>query len=124
MQPFGAALLARDHRSAGGSVSVELGPAARRGLSLHGARAQVRPCSTARWTSRGAASIWGLARIIFAGLVVAAISTGLLLGLALLGVSLPVGQGSSRPVPLWMDMAAAGVAVAAYSVFFSTPING
>ena len=62
----------------------------------------------------------GAARIVFAGLVVVAISTGLLLGLALLGVSLPVDQ-ASRAVPLWLDTIAAGIAVAAYSVFFSTP---
>jgi uncharacterized membrane protein YjjP (DUF1212 family) len=62
----------------------------------------------------------GAARMIYAGLVVVAISTGLLLGLALLGVSLPVDP-ASRAVPLWLDTIAAGVAVAAYSVFFSTP---
>jgi uncharacterized membrane protein YjjB (DUF3815 family) len=48
-------------------------------------------------------------------------STGLLLGLALLGVSLPVDP-PGRSVPLWEDVIAAGVAVAAYSVFFSTPL--
>jgi len=63
----------------------------------------------------------GAARMIFAGLVVLAISIGLLLGLALLGVSLPVDP-ASRAVPLWLDTIAAGVAVAAYSVFFSTPL--
>src|SRR5467141_1092546 len=64
----------------------------------------------------------GATRLIYAGLVIVAISTGLLLGLALLGVSLPVG-GPSRTVPLWLDTIAAGVAVAAYSVFFSTPLR-
>ena len=49
-------------------------------------------------------------------------STGLLLGLALLGVSLPVDP-PGRSVPLWEDVIAAGVAVAAYSVFFSTPLT-
>jgi len=63
----------------------------------------------------------GAARILFAGLVVMAISTGLLLGLTLLGVSLPVDQ-ASIVVPLWLDTIAAGIAVAAYSVFFSTPL--
>jgi uncharacterized membrane protein YjjP (DUF1212 family) len=62
----------------------------------------------------------GAARLIYAGLVILAISTGLLLGLALLGVSLPV-DGAGTAVPLWQDIIAAGVAVAAYSVFFSTP---
>jgi len=64
----------------------------------------------------------GAARLIYAGLVIVAISTGLLLGLALLGVSLPVDQ-AGRSVPLWQDVIAAGVAVASYSVFFSTPFN-
>jgi|SRR5277367_996024 len=64
----------------------------------------------------------GASRIIYAGLVIVAISTGLLLGLALLGESLPVEQ-AGRAVPLWFDTIAAGVAVAAYSVFFSTPLN-
>jgi uncharacterized membrane protein YjjP (DUF1212 family) len=64
----------------------------------------------------------GAARIVFAALVVMAISTGLLLGLTLLGVSLPVDQ-ASRAVPLWLDTIAAGVAVAAYGVFFSTPLD-
>jgi uncharacterized membrane protein YjjP (DUF1212 family) len=62
----------------------------------------------------------GAARLIYAGLVITAISTGLLLGLAFLGVSLPV-DGPARSVPFWFDLPAAGLAVAAYSVFFSTP---
>src|SRR6202167_318324 len=61
----------------------------------------------------------GAARIVFAGLVIMAISTGLLLALTLLGVPLPVNQ-AGRAVPLWLDTIAAGIAVAAYSVFFST----
>jgi uncharacterized membrane protein YjjP (DUF1212 family) len=64
----------------------------------------------------------GGARLMYAALVVAAISTGLLLGLMLVGASLPVG-GPGRAVPLWEDVIAAGVAVACYSVFFSTPLN-
>jgi uncharacterized membrane protein YjjP (DUF1212 family) len=63
----------------------------------------------------------GAARLIFACLVILAISMGLLLGLTLLGVSLPVDQ-AGRTVPLWQDVIAAGVAVAAYNVFFSTPL--
>jgi uncharacterized membrane protein YjjB (DUF3815 family) len=62
----------------------------------------------------------GATRLLYAVLVVAAISAGLLLGLALLGVSLPVDP-VDRPVPLWHDVIAAGLAVACYSVFFSTP---
>jgi uncharacterized membrane protein YjjP (DUF1212 family) len=64
----------------------------------------------------------GAARLIYAGLIVLAITTGLLLGLALLGVSLPVDP-AGHSVPLWMDVIAAGVAVAAYSIFFSTPLT-
>ena len=47
---------------------------------------------------------------------------GLLLGLTVLGVSLPVDE-PGKVVPIWQDVIAAGVAVAAYSVFFSTPLN-
>jgi uncharacterized membrane protein YjjP (DUF1212 family) len=64
----------------------------------------------------------GAARLLYAGLIVVAISTGLILGLALLGASLPV-DAPGRVVPFWQDVIAAGVAVAAYSVFFSTPLN-
>jgi uncharacterized membrane protein YjjP (DUF1212 family) len=64
----------------------------------------------------------GGARLIYAALILAAISIGLLLGLTLLGASLPV-EGPGRAVPLWEDVIAAGVAVACYSVFFSTPLN-
>jgi uncharacterized membrane protein YjjP (DUF1212 family) len=64
----------------------------------------------------------GASRLLYAGLVILAISVGLLLGLALLGVSFPVDP-PGRAVPLWEDIIAAGVAVAAYSVFFSTPLH-
>ena len=62
----------------------------------------------------------GAARLIYALLIVLAVSTGLLLGLALFGVSLPVDP-AGRALPLWHDVIAAGLAVACYSVFFSTP---
>jgi uncharacterized membrane protein YjjP (DUF1212 family) len=64
----------------------------------------------------------GAARLVYAVLIVVAISAGLLLGLALLGVSLPADP-AGRAVPLWQDVIAAGIAVAAYSVFFSTPLR-
>ncbi|HYU12002.1 MAG TPA: threonine/serine exporter family protein [Stellaceae bacterium] len=64
----------------------------------------------------------GAARLLYAGLIAVAISTGLLLGLALLGVSLPVDP-PGRAVPLWQDVIAAGVAVACFSVFFSKPLT-
>jgi len=64
----------------------------------------------------------GASRLVYAGLVILAISAGLLLGLGLLRVSLPVDE-PGRAVALWVDMIAAGVAVAAYSIFFSTPLR-
>ena len=64
----------------------------------------------------------GAARLLYAGLIVVAISAGLLLGLTLLGVSLPADP-AGRGIPLWQDVIAAGVAVAAYSIFFSMPFN-
>ena len=64
----------------------------------------------------------GAARLVYAVLLVVAISTGLLLGLAFLGVSLPV-EPAGRAVPLWHDVIAAGVAVACYSIFFSSPLK-
>jgi uncharacterized membrane protein YjjP (DUF1212 family) len=64
----------------------------------------------------------GAARLIYAGLIVVAISVGLLLGLAIIGVSLPA-DAPGRAVPICQDVIAAGIAVAAFSVFFSTPLN-
>jgi uncharacterized membrane protein YjjP (DUF1212 family) len=64
----------------------------------------------------------GAARLTYALLIVLAICVGLLLGLALLGVPLPADP-PGRAVPLWQDVLSAGVAVAAYSVFFSTPLR-
>ena len=70
---------------------------------------------------RGRISL-GAARLMYAVLTVVAISTGLLIGLALLGVSLPVDP-AGRAVPIWHDVIAAGVAVACYSIFFSSPLK-
>jgi uncharacterized membrane protein YjjB (DUF3815 family) len=64
----------------------------------------------------------GASRILFALLVVGAIAAGLLCGLTLLSTNLPI-EVAGRDVPLWQDVIAAGVAVAAYSIFFSTPLN-
>jgi uncharacterized membrane protein YjjB (DUF3815 family) len=62
----------------------------------------------------------GACRLIFSGLIILAISGGLLVGLGLLGVDLPV-DGPGRAVPLWLDVISAGVAVGAFGTFFSTP---
>jgi uncharacterized membrane protein YjjP (DUF1212 family) len=64
----------------------------------------------------------GAARLIHAGLIIAAITTGLLFGLVLCGASLPLTE-TVRAVPLWQHIVAAGVAVAAFGVFFSMPSN-
>src|SRR5256885_11920600 len=62
----------------------------------------------------------GVSRLVHAGLIILAISVGLLLGMSILSVSLPVGE-PGRAVPLWLDVIAAGVAVVAFSIFFSMP---
>jgi uncharacterized membrane protein YjjP (DUF1212 family) len=63
----------------------------------------------------------GASRLLYAGLVVLAISTGLLLGLGLLGASVPVDP-AGRIAPLWQDVVAAGLAVGCYGIFFSAPL--
>lgn len=62
----------------------------------------------------------GIARRTYATLIVLAISVGLLMGLALGRVVLPVGIPPVT-VPLAADIIAAGFAVAAYGSFFSMP---
>ncbi len=62
----------------------------------------------------------GAARIGYASLITLMICTGLLLGLALVGESLPA-SGTSHSVRLGYDVIAAGVAVAAYGTFFAMP---
>ena len=62
----------------------------------------------------------GAARIAYAILITVMICAGLLLGLALGGVSLPA-SGPSHSAPLGYDIIAAGIAVAAYGTFFAMP---
>lgn len=62
----------------------------------------------------------GAARLCFAGLIVVVVCIGLLSGLALVGTSFPEA-GAVHPVPLTVDVLAAGVAVAAYGSFFNMP---
>jgi len=62
----------------------------------------------------------GSARIAYASLITLAICLGLVLGLALGGVALPA-SAPSHSVPIGYDVLAAGVAVAAYGVFFNMP---
>jgi uncharacterized membrane protein YjjP (DUF1212 family) len=62
----------------------------------------------------------GAARIAYASLITVMICVGLLLGLALGGVSLPA-SGPSHSAPLVYDVISAGIAVAAYGTFFAMP---
>jgi uncharacterized membrane protein YjjP (DUF1212 family) len=60
----------------------------------------------------------GIARLAYANLIILAICVGLLAGLWLGGTRLSAAAPSSQ-VPLGYDVAAAGVAVAAYGTFFA-----
>src|SRR5262252_4448801 len=111
----------RRHRRLGGPLPVEFLAAPGRGLPVHVLVPGPHVLNGALDLINGRIHL-GAARLTYAGLVIVAISTGLLLGLALLGVTLPVDE-AGRVVPFWQDVIAAGVAVAAYSIFFSTPLN-
>jgi uncharacterized membrane protein YjjP (DUF1212 family) len=63
----------------------------------------------------------GAARLLYAGLVLVAIASGLLLGLALVGQTLTVTP-LGRAVPLWQDMVFAGVVAACYGIYYSMPL--
>lgn len=60
----------------------------------------------------------GFARLLYAALLIASISAGLVFGLAIAGGNLPA-TGATRTVPLVEDVLAAGIAVAAYGTFFN-----
>lgn len=62
----------------------------------------------------------GASRLLFAGMIVLSIAAGLLIGLTIPGVSLPV-EATGFAVPLWQDVLAAGAAAACFSIFYSTP---
>ncbi|MDQ0504458.1 threonine/serine exporter family protein [Xanthobacter agilis] len=62
----------------------------------------------------------GSARLVFAGLVVLMICSGLLLGLTVGDFRLPT-EGPATVVPWYRDVVAAGIAVAAYGTFFNMP---
>jgi uncharacterized membrane protein YjjP (DUF1212 family) len=64
----------------------------------------------------------GIARLSFGLLIIVAICGGLLVGLGLGGVSLPVSE-PGRQVTLWVDSIAAGAAAASYGVYFSMPFR-
>jgi uncharacterized membrane protein YjjB (DUF3815 family) len=62
----------------------------------------------------------GIARLTYGALILAAVATGLILGLAAGGLTMSVAQ-SGGGAPLWVDVIAAGVAAGSYPVFFSMP---
>jgi uncharacterized membrane protein YjjP (DUF1212 family) len=62
----------------------------------------------------------GIARLTYAAVIVLLICAGLLFGFAAVSPNLSIG-GSSPPVPLVIDVIAAGCAVASFGTFFSMP---
>lgn len=62
----------------------------------------------------------GAARLGYAALILTAIATGLILGLGVGGLGIAVGQ-TGAPVPMGVDVLAAGIAAGSYPVFFSMP---
>ncbi len=62
----------------------------------------------------------GIARLAYAGVIVLLICAGGLSGFTAVGGHLAIAE-SSPPVPLLVDMIAAGCAVAAFGTFFSMP---
>lgn len=119
IQPFTAALLA----GIVGAVAVRLD------LSSSLRLVAVCPCmvlvpgpnllNAAADVLKGRLKLGGC-RLVYAGLIIGSIAVGLLSGLATLGVSLPA-EPAAVAVSIWGDMIASGIAVLAFSVFFSTP---
>ena len=62
----------------------------------------------------------GIARLTYAGVIVLLICAGGLFGFTAVGAKLAIA-GSSPPVPLAIDVIAAGCAVASFGTFFSMP---
>jgi uncharacterized membrane protein YjjP (DUF1212 family) len=121
LQPFCAALLA----GIVGALAV------RYGLSSSSRLVAVCPCMilvpgphflNGALDLVGGRIALGASRLLYATLIVIAISLGLLIGLAVFDVSLPADP-AGRVAPLWEDAIAAGVAVAAYCIFFSCPLR-
>ena len=63
----------------------------------------------------------GLARLTYGLLSITALSAGVLLGAGLIGGVTPDPQAPPPHLALWQDMLCAGIASAAYAVFFSMP---
>ena len=64
----------------------------------------------------------GGARLSFGLLTILTLSAGVLTGLALGGAAMPAAL-PTRVLPLWADVLCAGIAAAAYGIFFSMPLR-
>ncbi len=64
----------------------------------------------------------GIARLGFAVLALAALSMGLLTGLAAGGLAFPLTLPSA-PISLWVEVVAGGVAAACYAISYATPLR-
>jgi uncharacterized membrane protein YjjP (DUF1212 family) len=64
----------------------------------------------------------GVSRLAFAGMIVAAICAGLLVGLQTFSIALPP-EVAGRAVGFGPDLIAAGIAAVSYSLFFSTALR-
>jgi len=62
----------------------------------------------------------GFARLGYAAVILVSIGTGLGIALALFGTALPL-EPAERAVPLWLDVLAAALAAASYSIYFAMP---
>ncbi len=62
----------------------------------------------------------GATRMMYALLILLAISLGLMIGLACFHVYLPLELQATPRLPFWQDILAAGVAIGAFSIFYST----
>jgi uncharacterized membrane protein YjjP (DUF1212 family) len=62
----------------------------------------------------------GFARLGYAAVLVLSIGAGLALALTIFGTDLPV-EPAGRTIPVWLDVIAAAVAVASYTIYFAIP---
>lgn len=64
----------------------------------------------------------GASRLVFAALLLTAISAGVLVGMAVCGADVPPAP-AGRSSPVWLIMAAGAVAAACYGIFYSMPLR-
>ena len=62
----------------------------------------------------------GFARLGYAAVILVSIASGLGIALALFGTGLPV-EPAGRDIPFWLDVLAAAIAAASYSIYFAMP---